>query len=346
MKDYGRELESQGLKASRIHRGVARRFGLAESKMSTKQQGRPEVGNGSDENPVLVGLTTKCLLRNATCDPTSFVFHIDGTFKLNQVGYPVIFCGVSDRARSFHLVAMFISSQQLRALYVGALAALRNIYTAVTSQQLIVKYVMADAEAAQLNAVSQGFGSVSNLTYLICFYHVLAKVHERLKGFPSSLSERVVADIYDLHVAASNKVYDELEVSILAKWSHDTQLLTFQNHFTSVWMNLLSPTKWYSTTKNPVEQLNHLTKRDYILRTKHEIGALIGLLAEGCGNELARIRSFQEVHQATQQLSCWYPQTRTKIVCRHARCQQVFLHEFGRSREVEPVTAQMGAYYA
>ncbi|OWZ02791.1 hypothetical protein PHMEG_00025583 [Phytophthora megakarya] len=231
---------------------------------------------------------------------------------------------------------MFISSQQLRALYVGALAALRNIYTAVTSQQLIVKYVMADAEAAQLNAVSQGFGSVSNLTYLMCFYHVLVQVHERLKGFPSSLSERVVADIYDLHVASSNKVYDELVVSILAKWSHDTQLLTFQNYFTSVWMNLLSHTKWYSTTKNPVEQFNHLTKRDYILRTKHKIGAFIGLLAEGCGNELARIRSFQEAHQAIQQLSCWYPQTRTKIVCRPARCQQVFLHEFGRSREVAP----------
>ncbi|KAE9066390.1 hypothetical protein PF007_g28495, partial [Phytophthora fragariae] len=48
-------------------------------------EGKPNVGNGSDENPFLVGLTTKCLLRNADRDPSSFVFHMDGTFKLNQV---------------------------------------------------------------------------------------------------------------------------------------------------------------------------------------------------------------------------------------------------------------------
>ncbi|OWZ02792.1 LOW QUALITY PROTEIN: hypothetical protein PHMEG_00025584 [Phytophthora megakarya] len=42
------------------------------------------VDQSSDETPFLVGLTNKCLLRNATRDPTSFEFHIDGTFKLNQ----------------------------------------------------------------------------------------------------------------------------------------------------------------------------------------------------------------------------------------------------------------------
>ncbi|ETI55361.1 hypothetical protein F443_01956 [Phytophthora nicotianae P1569] len=77
--------------------------------------GRPDVGNGSDEKPFFVGLTTKRLLLIAARDPDSFVFHMDATFKLNQVGYPVIVCGISDKCRSFHLVALFITSQRLEA---------------------------------------------------------------------------------------------------------------------------------------------------------------------------------------------------------------------------------------
>ncbi|ETM35548.1 hypothetical protein L914_17574 [Phytophthora nicotianae] len=53
-------------------------------------RGKSDVGNGSDVNPFLVGLPTKWLLPNSTRDPESFVFHMDATFKLNQVGYPVI----------------------------------------------------------------------------------------------------------------------------------------------------------------------------------------------------------------------------------------------------------------
>ncbi|KAG2789928.1 hypothetical protein Pcac1_g1510 [Phytophthora cactorum] len=112
---------------------------------------------------------------------------MDTTFKLNQVVYPVSVCGVSDRCRSFHLVALFITSQRLKGLYVKALSSLRKVFTAVTGQQLLVKYVMADAEAAQQNAVSQGFGVDSGYAYLMCFYHVMAKVHEKLKGILDSL---------------------------------------------------------------------------------------------------------------------------------------------------------------
>ncbi|KAG3103550.1 hypothetical protein PI124_g14128 [Phytophthora idaei] len=154
-------------------------------------RGKPDVGNGSDEKPFLVGLTTKRLLFNAARDPRTFVFHMDATFKLNQVVYPVSVCGVSDRCRSFHLVALFITSQRLEGLYVKALSSLRKVFTAVTGQQLLVKYVMADAQAAQQNAVSQVFGVDSGYAYLMCFYHVMAKVHEKLKGILDSLCERV-----------------------------------------------------------------------------------------------------------------------------------------------------------
>lgn len=69
------------------------------------------MGIGSDTKPFLVGVTTKWLLRRLDRDPDDFVFHMDATFKLNQVGYPVFVCGISDASRSFHLVAIFIVLQ-------------------------------------------------------------------------------------------------------------------------------------------------------------------------------------------------------------------------------------------
>ncbi|KAG6610248.1 uncharacterized protein IUM83_00989 [Phytophthora cinnamomi] len=118
-------------------------------------KGKPDVRNGSDERLFLVELTAICLMRNAARDPNSFVFHMDGTFKLNQVAYPVIVCGVSDRGRSFHLVALFIVSQRLEGIYVQALTAFRKMFITVTEKQLLLNYVMADAEAMQQNSVGQ-----------------------------------------------------------------------------------------------------------------------------------------------------------------------------------------------
>eukprot|EP00644_Phytophthora_capsici_P001577 jgi/Phyca11/129154/e_gw1.81.146.1 len=73
--------------------------------------GKVVLGNGSDTNPFFVGITATALLRNADRDPSSFVLHVDATFKLSQIGYPVIVCGISDAARTFHLVAIFVTSQ-------------------------------------------------------------------------------------------------------------------------------------------------------------------------------------------------------------------------------------------
>ncbi|KAG3093353.1 hypothetical protein PI125_g16879 [Phytophthora idaei] len=159
---------------------------------------------------------------------------MDATFKLNQVAYPVIAYGVSGRCRSLHLVALFVTSRRLEGLYVKALASLRKVFTAVIGQQLLVNYVKADAEAAQQNAANEGFGVDSDYAYLVCFYHVMAKVHEKLKDIPDSLCERVVADIYDLQFASSKVVYDEQVNIVLEKWSREEQLVGFRSYFNNI----------------------------------------------------------------------------------------------------------------
>ncbi|GMF41346.1 unnamed protein product [Phytophthora fragariaefolia] len=155
---------------------------------------------------------------------------MDGTFKLNQVAYPVIVCGISDRARSFHLVAIVITSQRLEELYVKALSSLRRMFTAVTNKQLQLQYVMADAEAGQLNTIKRGFAMDSNLAYLMCFYHVMTKVYEILKAVTGLLREQATADIYEMHFASSEYTYGDIVEKALVKWSNDQQLAGFGSY--------------------------------------------------------------------------------------------------------------------
>ncbi|KAG3057166.1 hypothetical protein PI125_g25445 [Phytophthora idaei] len=63
--------------------------------------GKPVVGNGSDEKPFIVGISTKALILRPVVPPQSFILHLDATYKMNQCEYPVLVVGVSDRSRRF-----------------------------------------------------------------------------------------------------------------------------------------------------------------------------------------------------------------------------------------------------
>ncbi|KAE9016627.1 hypothetical protein PR002_g13610 [Phytophthora rubi] len=115
--------------------------------------GKPIVGDGSVVHPFVVGVTTKALLRTAKRDPATFILHVDATFQLDQVSYPVLVCGMSDGARKFHLLALFITSQLEEKHYTDALAALQTVYAKVVGERLNVQSFMADADKAQFNGI-------------------------------------------------------------------------------------------------------------------------------------------------------------------------------------------------
>ncbi|OWZ17240.1 hypothetical protein PHMEG_0008845 [Phytophthora megakarya] len=211
LKDYERELATQGMMPARIRMGKGRRFGLAEDEMPTlrevqgfvcnftkkkfhRNDAHDEVLSEIEELAYHPGVTDTQLFsfawdRDARGkpdvgnNPASFVFHMDATFKLNQVAYPVI-----------------------------ALKALCKMFAGVTQKQLLLKYVMADAEAAQQNAVEVDFGVDSEFMDLMFFYHVMAKVHEKLKGVADALHAHVVADIYGLHFEVKMFMTNNLEL--------------------------------------------------------------------------------------------------------------------------------------
>ncbi|KAE9104336.1 hypothetical protein PF006_g21933 [Phytophthora fragariae] len=126
--------------------------------------GNPIVGRGSDAEAFIVGMSSKQLLHRLDRDPSAHVLHLDATYKLSQVEYPIMVVGVSDCMSSFHLVAFFIMSQQTQHHFAEALAMLRRMYTMVTNKQLSTRFVMADADIAQRNAVDSVLGVTTPLS--------------------------------------------------------------------------------------------------------------------------------------------------------------------------------------
>ncbi|GMF44936.1 unnamed protein product [Phytophthora fragariaefolia] len=133
-------------------------------------EGKPIVGNGSDERPFIVGLTSKALVMRMMLPPGRFILHVDATYKLNYREYPVLVVGVSDRSRGFHLVALFIISQETQHILIRALMSLKRLYLWICGREPQVLFTMGDANKAQLNALQAVFGVFDGFKTLMCFF--------------------------------------------------------------------------------------------------------------------------------------------------------------------------------
>ncbi|OWZ11619.1 hypothetical protein PHMEG_00015330 [Phytophthora megakarya] len=261
--------------------------------------GKPIVGNGSDTNPFVVGVSTKKLLRQADRDPATFILHLDATYKLTQAGYPVIVVGLSDRARHFHPLAIFIVSQQKQPQYTEVLQLLQRAFVAVTNKPLRVQYVMGDADIAQWNALHDVFGA--DVCFLMCYFHVAKKVFEKTRSLTPHVAASVMKDLHTLHFTFSqDENFVKLD-GIQMCWALVPQLSEFSSYFAKVWLNR-RVSRWqcyhtpsgFATTNNPCETYNAALKRDVTLRRKLKIGAMLDQLFTLCESESARPRPFAD----------------------------------------------------
>ncbi|KAJ8527456.1 hypothetical protein ON010_g14806 [Phytophthora cinnamomi] len=262
----------------------------------TDREGKPVVGNGSDANPFVVGISTKKLLRQAHRDPSSFVLHLDATYKLTQAGYPVIVIGISDQARRFHLLAIFIVSQQQEEQYSEVLSLLSRVFASVTGNSLSIKWAMGDADSAQWNALQAVFGGeASSLRVLMCYFHVAKKVFEKTRALDSESGAMVLRHLHELHFARDERAYNDQLAEVQEEWGKWPQLSKFAAYFKKVWLNERT-WRWqcyhtpsgFATTNNPCETYNAALKRDVTLRRKLKVGMLMDRLLILCRAESVR----------------------------------------------------------
>ncbi|KAE8900794.1 hypothetical protein PF003_g14936 [Phytophthora fragariae] len=149
-------------------------------------EGKPVVGNGSDEKPSIVAITTKALVLRMMLPPESFILHVGATYKMNYREYPVLVIGVWDRSRGFHLVALFVVSQETQPVDAAALLALQRIYFWIARQHLVVQHALADADQAQFNALRSVFGCNPRFGSLLWFFHGMERYTAQSRRFPRS----------------------------------------------------------------------------------------------------------------------------------------------------------------
>jgi hypothetical protein len=113
------------------------------------------------------------------------VFHADATFKLSDIGYPVITCGFMDEARSYQVAAIFVVSRRTAHEYAECFRRFARVVRELRGHAVEVQLAMGDAEVAQVYALRSVPG-FDKAMVLMCFFHVLYNVRKRTQHLSPS----------------------------------------------------------------------------------------------------------------------------------------------------------------
>jgi hypothetical protein len=309
MHDNNNVDEMEALLASRPYHvslgdSVAFAFGF-----STDLNGTPSLALGSEERPVVIGFSSKRLLRNLT-HAGDHVLHIDATFKLNTARFPAIVLGVSDVRRQFHPVAFFITSDLRHTQIEEVVRSTLRQYQVVTGSAASVRYVMSDADVAQRNAielvVAQELGIGCRPVFLMCFFHVMQNVKKHIASVPVSARPLILKHVYRLHYARTQTDLDRRIASAVHVWKQHPGCRGFERYFSQQWLTgrftqwqCLSTPPGFAKTNNPLEQFNKEIKRDYSLRSLVSVNSLAQSFLDMCHHRSARSKTFETTPHAS-----------------------------------------------
>jgi hypothetical protein len=111
------------------------------------------IGDGSDEFPFILSMSSKALLSVISSASSSLlpcVFHMDSTFKCNENKFPVTLLGISDVQRQFHLLSISVVSHCTQLVYHHLISSLQELVQRVLpGHPFLFSYCMTDCEAAE-----------------------------------------------------------------------------------------------------------------------------------------------------------------------------------------------------
>ena len=144
-------------------------------------------------------MTSRELLQSAKSATESglVILHLDATFKLTSAGFPVVVGGVSDRSGLFHVSFMCVTSHRRVEDYTEVLRRFKVSYNNVFQEEFVPSFTMADGEKALREAISNLFPEANTL---MCYFHVIKNVREKMIGMTSHQKMDVFRGIYDMHM--------------------------------------------------------------------------------------------------------------------------------------------------
>ncbi|KAE8976740.1 hypothetical protein PR002_g25227 [Phytophthora rubi] len=230
-----------------------------------EKDGFAYVGSGEDDDPFIIGITSLAMIDSAlkfASTSTFTLFHADATFKLSDIGYPVISCGFTDQARSYQLGALFVVSRQSAYEYGECFRSFAQLVRSLRGRDLRIDANMGDAEDAQFLALSS-VPEFAEATVLMCFFHVLYNVRKKTQHFLPADRYTVMRSIMDMHYCSSQHEYD------LYEW--------IKGRFWR-WQVYQTP-QGYATTNNPCETFNAVIKA-FVQRRRYHMRLLLQKLVD------------------------------------------------------------------
>jgi hypothetical protein len=182
------------------------------------ENGTPKIGCGSTQHPLLIGCTTKAMLRRLD-RASEYPLHVDGTFKLSSFGYPVIVIGVSDYARQFHPVAFFLTSHLNHTQYESALQSTVDMRREITGDPTSVRMFMADAGLAERVACETVNLAGDRPVYKMCWFHVMKSVKKNSRILSEPSKRLVYHHMYRMHYSGSGTEFEMRKEAALFAWS-------------------------------------------------------------------------------------------------------------------------------
>ncbi|POM60374.1 LOW QUALITY PROTEIN: hypothetical protein PHPALM_30779 [Phytophthora palmivora] len=221
----------------------------------------PFVGNGEDEQPLILGITTLKLLRNILVLQQKEPFLLSTWMQL-----------LSSAILAIH--------QRTERDYYQAIRSFVKQFQKHMKSQLRVDAVMSDAESGQMKAL-RNIAGFEKSTHLMCFFHVLYNIRKHIRHLPDSLRVVVYRGILDMHYALSEGDLVSIWNCVESEWRSDTRLWSFTNYFYTQWL-CSSFWRWqiyhspggFATANNPCEVFNASIKR-YTLRKAVDTRRLI-----------------------------------------------------------------------
>ncbi|KAE9147608.1 hypothetical protein PF002_g19111 [Phytophthora fragariae] len=246
------------------------------------------VGSGEDDDPFIIGITSLAMIDSAlkfASTSTFTMFHADATFKLSDIGYPVISCGFTDQARSYQLGALFIVSRRSAYEYGECFRSFAQLVRSLRGRELRIDANMGDAEDAQFLALSS-LPEFAEANVLMCFFHVLYNVRKKTQQFLPADRYTVMRSIMDMHYCSSQHEYDLCKKAELAKWRESTHLQAFAKYFEDEWIKgrfwrwqVYHTPQGYATTNNPCETFNAVIKA-FVQRRRFHMRLLLQKLVD------------------------------------------------------------------
>ncbi|RLN94954.1 hypothetical protein BBJ28_00025446 [Nothophytophthora sp. Chile5] len=294
--------------------------------------GIPVIGNGSEAKPFMIGVTTKRQVRGLY-RAAEFPFHIDATYKLNQSGYPMVVCGISDASRSMHVSAVFLTSHLRQDQYASIFSSIFAVYKLITGGPLKLRYVMGDADDAQYNGFEEAvIPNCPSATYLMCFFHVMLNAKKRAKRLSQPERSLIYKHIYRIHHTRNQFDAEDEVKDALCAWSALPSLKIFLTYFKSEWLESRFH-RWqcyqsgiaHAKTNNPLEQFNKAFKRDYTLRQLLPLNSVMLKMQQLCKTKAVVAQDFKESSVVTPDLPRRLKYLRKAGLLSHKRVQRASL---------------------